>query len=118
MATRSESNTTSTNVKGGTLGSIESNRDVKREPGRDGHGRWVITIDGHEAQMTYSTSAADVVAINHTYVPAELRGRGLAQRLMVQAITDARADSFRIVPNCSFVREQFEAHPEWADLRA
>jgi predicted GNAT family acetyltransferase len=54
----------------------------------------------------------------HTLVPPEIGGRGVAARLVEALIADARADGFRIDPACSYVEAAFRRHPEWADLRA
>ncbi len=54
----------------------------------------------------------------HTMVPTEIGGRGVAARLVDALIADARAEGFRIVPQCSYVAAQFKRHPEWDDLRA
>ena len=54
----------------------------------------------------------------HTLVPPEIGGRGVAARLVEELVADARADGFGIVPQCSYVAAQFRRHPEWSDLRA
>jgi len=88
----------------------------ERETGR---GRYVIYLpDGSEAEMTYVRRGDDVVVADHTFVPPEFRGQGIAEILMNEAIADARASGHRIVPLCSYVAAQFRRHPEWADLRA
>ena len=55
---------------------------------------------------------------NHTFVPPELRGRGIAQQLVEALVADARAQGFTIVPQCSYVEVLFRRHPEWSDLLA
>ena len=54
----------------------------------------------------------------HTLVPRELEGRCIAARLVAELVADARAQGFRIDPQCSYVAAQFRRHPEWADLLA
>ena len=54
----------------------------------------------------------------HTLVPPEIGGRGLAARLVEALVADAREQGFKIVPQCSYVEAAFRRHPEWADLRA
>ena len=53
----------------------------------------------------------------HTLVPTEIGGRGVAGRLVQALIADAQAQGFKVVPECSYVAAAFEKHPEWADLR-
>lgn len=54
----------------------------------------------------------------HTLVPPEIGGKGVAARLVEALIQDAREQGFRIDPVCSYVAAQFKRHPEWAELRA
>ena len=55
---------------------------------------------------------------DHTLVPSELGGRGIAGKLVEALVADARAEGFRIKPACSYVAAAFAKHPEWADLLA
>ena len=91
---------------------------VEREDGPS-HGRYVIRLgDGLEAELTYGRHGAATVVADHTYVPPDFRGHGLAERLMRRAIADAERDRKQILPLCSYVVAQFRRHPEWAHLRA
>lgn len=54
----------------------------------------------------------------HTIVPRQIGGRGIAFELVKALVADAREQGFRIVPQCSYVAARFDQHPEWADLRA
>lgn len=91
---------------------------VEHEDGA-GHGRYFIRLPGDfEAEMTYRKIGPDVIAIDHTYTPPEFRGHNIAARLMERSIADARRDSVKIHPVCSYAVAQFRRHPEWADLLA
>ena len=57
-----------------------------------------------------------MVAITHTYTPPQHRGQGIAAALVGRAVEDFRAAGKKVIPACSFAREQFDEHPEWADL--
>ncbi len=84
-----------------------------------GHGRYVVHLpDGLEAEMTFRKLGADTIAIDHTYVPQQFRGDGLALKLVERGIADARADGVKVQPVCSYVAAQFRRHPDWADLLA
>ncbi len=73
---------------------------------------------GVEAEMTYRWVSEGVMSIDHTGVPPEFEGRGIALQLVTAAIADARAEGFTIIPRCPYVDVQFRRHPDWADLRA
>jgi predicted GNAT family acetyltransferase len=81
------------------------------------HGRYVAKIDGATAELTWRANGPVRVA-DHTYVPDELRGQGVAAQLVEALVADARAQGFAIEPRCSYVEVAFRRHPEWADVRA
>ncbi len=54
----------------------------------------------------------------HTLVPPQIGGRGVAGRLVAALIYDARSQGFTVDPQCSYVAAAFRKHPEWADLHA
>ena len=58
------------------------------------------------------------MVIDHTGVPPEFEGRGIALKLVKASIEDARREGFKITPVCPYVVVQFRRHPEWADLLA
>lgn len=72
---------------------------------------------GRAAELTWRAMGPLRIA-NHTFVPTEMRGRGIAQQLVEALVADARSEGFKIVPQCSYVAAQFRRHPEWSDLLA
>lgn len=96
----------------------ETELTIAREDGPT-RGRYVIRLaPGFEAEMTFSKAADGNITIDHTGVPREYEGRGIAAKLVNRAIADAREQGFKITPVCSYVVAQFRRHAEWADLRA
>lgn len=89
--------------------------DIRREDRPTG-GRWVVVVDGHESEMTFSRASAQVIIIDHTEVPDALRGRGVGQALVRRAVDDARRDGFKIIPLCPYAKAQFQRHAEWRDV--
>lgn len=88
---------------------------VEREDGAS-KGRYRLVVDGVEAEMTYSRANDGLIIIDHTEVPAALRGRKVGERLVRQAIEDARREGFAIIPLCPFAKAQIDRHPEWQDV--
>jgi predicted GNAT family acetyltransferase len=85
----------------------------------NGRGRYVMRLpDGTEGEMTYVRRDAGTIIADHTGVPPQYRGQGIAEKLVATAMTDARDKGQKIVPVCSYVAVQFRRHPEWADLQA
>ncbi|MCK0149412.1 N-acetyltransferase [Marivita sp. S6314] len=88
--------------------------DITRE--EDGaKGRYVIQLDGAEAELTYSIASPKMRIADHTGVPDAFRGTGAGVALVTRMVADARAEGFRIVPLCPFVNAQRRKHPDWAD---
>lgn len=90
---------------------------VTREDGPSG-GRYLTTLDGHTAEMTYSKAGATRLIIDHTGVPDALRGTGAGQALVKRAVEDARAAGIKIIPLCPFAKAQIGKHVEWQDVLA
>lgn len=82
-------------------------------------GEYHAHVSGSNAigRLTWVSRGKARVA-DHTLVPPEIGGRGVAARLVEALIADAREDHFTIIPECSYVAAAFKRHPEWADLLA
>lgn len=89
--------------------------EVEREEHATG-GRYLVTVDGHVAEMTYSRAGTSLVIIDHTGVPDELRGRRLGFHLVRRAVQDARNENVKIIPLCPFAATEFRRHPEYEDV--
>jgi len=83
------------------------------------HGAYRVTLDGvaRQAELTWHARGNARIA-DHTFVPPEMRGQGVAQVLVEALIADAREQGFTIVPQCSYVAALFRRNPDWADLLA
>ena len=89
--------------------------DITREDGET-KGRFVATLDGHEAELTYSKVGTTAIIADHTGVPDALKGQRVGQALVEALIAHARATGIKIIPLCPFVRAQYARHPEWSDV--
>ena len=83
------------------------------------HGAYRAEVPGSPrgAELTWVARGRARIA-NHTFVPPEARGRGIAQALVEAMVADARASGFTIEPQCSYVAALFRRNPDWADVRA
>ena len=81
-------------------------------------GRYVIRLDGAEAEVTFSVTSPTLIIADHTGVPDSFRGTGAGLALVTRMVEDARAQGFKIMPLCPFVNAQRKKHPEWADAFA
>ena len=91
---------------------------ITKEDSGGRHGRYVARIDGIDAEgeITFTHRGNGVISADHTGVPDAMGGKGVAKALLDFMLEDARANAFRIIPVCPYVRAQYARHPEWADL--
>lgn len=64
------------------------------------------------------TLLGDVMAVEHTFVSPELRGKGVAKKLLDRAADYAREQNYKIEPICSYVVTAFERYAEYNDIKA
>lgn len=83
---------------------VRHNRDAQR---------FEATMDGHLCVADYRLGSGEI-AFTHTYVPPELRGRGIAEKLVRAALNYAREQKLTIVPECWYVAAFMQRHPEYA----
>ncbi len=79
--------------------------------------RFEYRRDAVSAILTYQRSG-DRIVFDHTYVPVDFRGQGIAARLVKAALAEARRENLIVVPQCSYVATYIERHSEHQDLLA
>jgi uncharacterized protein len=71
--------------------------------------RFELEADGGTA-LAYYRLADGVITFTHTETPPNLRGRGIASRLMNGALRSAQERGLRVVALCSFVADYMARH--------
>jgi predicted GNAT family acetyltransferase len=56
------------------------------------------------------------MTVTHTGVPNALGGRGLAAEITKFALDHARAQGWKVIPQCSYVAAFINKHPEYTAL--
>ena len=79
--------------------------------------RFETEIDGKLAVADYRVDGKTVY-FTHTFVPPEMRGRGVAEKLVRAGLDWARAQGRRVEPQCSYVAVFIQRHAEYHDLLA
>ena len=89
-----------------------------------------IPVTHNEAEQQFETQVHGQLSVceyqrqgermifTHTYVPTELRGRGIAQKLVQTALNYAREHNLRVVPACSYVEVFIARHRDYQPLLA
>ncbi|HEY5792967.1 MAG TPA: GNAT family N-acetyltransferase [Chthoniobacterales bacterium] len=75
-------------------------------------GRFEARIGGQLAVAEYRIEDRRMI-FTRTFVPPELRGRGIAEKLVRAGFAAARAEGLAIVPECGYVARLLERHPEF-----
>jgi predicted GNAT family acetyltransferase len=85
-----------------------------REPNK---GAFKAFIDGFLAgKISYSCSSETKLNLDHTEVDKQFSGKGVGNRLVMEAVHFARENQLKIVPLCPFARSVFEKTPEIRDV--
>ena len=75
--------------------------------------RYELYLDDQLASYADYRAKDDHLVFDHTETASHLRGRGLAAELVEWALKDVRKRGLKVVPQCSFVADFIEAHPEY-----
>ena len=77
--------------------------------------RFETKLDDRLAYLSYTFQGSSVL-FDHTFVPEEFRGKGVASVLARKGLEEARRQHWKIVPTCSYVAAFIARHPEFGDL--
>ena len=77
--------------------------------------RFEAEVDGRLSVADYQLRGTEMI-MTHTFVPPELRGRGIAEKLVRVALEHARGERLKVVPACSYVETFIKRHPEYGPL--
>ncbi len=69
-------------------------------------------IDGYKAVLEYHAVGADAIDMHHTFVPNELRGKGVAAVLAKEALAYAKEQQLKVIPSCSYIAVYLQRHPQ------
>jgi uncharacterized protein len=69
------------------------------------------------AEITFQPNGEGNLIVDHTFVSDELRGQGVAGKLVEKIISFAREEGVKIIPECSYVQGYLEKN-NIHDIRA
>lgn len=70
---------------------------------------------GQWARLDYQQEG-DILHLNHTIVPAALRGKNAAATLLEHALQDIEGRGLKINPVCSYVQSYLKRNAHWQKL--
>ena len=53
---------------------------------------------------------------HHTFVPPELRGQGLAEKIVAEGFEYAKKTNVKVIPSCPYVMRLVMKKPDWKAL--
>ncbi len=89
---------------------FEIKQDVKQN-------RFVSFVEGYEAVVEY-TLKDNIIDLYRTFTPPELRGKGIAGKVVKYALEHAMENNLKVIPTCSYVKGYIERHENYKELLA
>jgi len=86
--------------------------EVKHDKSKE---RFYMNIEGDNVHLDYSLRG-DKIDLYHTYTPPQLRGRGLAGKVVEFAFNYAKENNLKVIPSCPFIPSFLERKPEYKKL--
>ena len=80
--------------------------------------RYELVVDGELIGVADYHDTGGALVFPHTEIDMDRRGMGWGQVLVQAAMDDVRTKGRIVVPQCWYVREFLDTHPEYSDLRA
>lgn len=74
---------------------------------------FVTEVEGQDVYMRYSMIGNDTIVFNVTYVPHELRRRGLAAIVVREGFKYAEDNNLKVIPSCPYIYTFLERYPEY-----
>ncbi len=79
--------------------------------------KFTSTIDGYEAYLDYS-QRGDKISFEKVFTPMELRGKGIAAKLVEHAFEYAKENKLKVYPHCSYIINYLNRTNKYKDLLA
>ncbi|HEX4495174.1 MAG TPA: GNAT family N-acetyltransferase [Thermoanaerobaculia bacterium] len=76
--------------------------------------KFYVTVEGHEATIQYAKSG-DVYNLEHTFVPEQLRGHGVADQLVHGTLEEIQRQGAKFIPTCPYIQAFLKHHPEYLE---
>lgn len=77
--------------------------------------RFLMDVDGNEVYVLYSEDK-ETLDLYSTYTPPQLRGKGLAEKVVLAAFEYAKSKNLRVIPSCWYVRKFLDKHSEFQSM--
>lgn len=79
--------------------------------------KFIANVDGYMAFIEYSLQP-ETITLEHIEVDKELAGRGIASELTESVLLGIESRGWKVIPECPFIKNYIEKHPEWKSILA
>jgi len=79
--------------------------------------RFVSSVEGYEAVLEY-TLKDNVIDLYRTFAPPELRGKGVAGKIVKYVLEHAKENNLKVIPTCPYVKGYIERKEDYKELLA
>jgi predicted GNAT family acetyltransferase len=86
---------------------------VRHDPERS---RYELFVDGALVGVADYRVHDGTWVFSHTEIAPDRRGQGLGAELVRAALDDVRKEGGHVVPQCWYVADFIDAHPDYADM--
>ena len=77
--------------------------------------RFVMDVEGNEVYVLYEESK-DMLDLYSTNTPPQLRGQGLAEKVVLAAFKYAKEKNLKVIPSCWYVKKFLKKHIEYSSI--
>ena len=78
--------------------------------------KFTTTVDDYECYLNYNLPRKNIIDFYFTYVPGELRGRGIAAQLVEEGLKFAEKSKMQVIPSCSYVNIYIHRNEKYLSL--
>ncbi|WP_026462450.1 GNAT family N-acetyltransferase [Adhaeribacter aquaticus] len=75
-----------------------------------------ITLENDQAELAYSLPKDNVMNFQHTFVPENFRGKGVAFQLIKTGLEYAQNNNYKVIASCPIVAAYIRKHKEYEPL--
>ena len=79
-------------------------------------GKFYYAIEDTKAVCEYYYKDINTIVFFHTYVPPQFRGKGIASKIIKEALEFSKRHQLQVIPTCSAVSKYIDWHPEFQSL--
>lgn len=80
------------------------------------YNKFFTEVAGKESNLTYEKISDNIWDYKLMFVPKNLRGQGIAGRVVEFALNFAKKNNIKIKATCTYVHSFIESHPEYKEL--